>query len=92
MQEEKAVFYNELAIASLTIGITSFIQLFGLEKSITAIVFGVLAYRRIKQDNSQRGKKLAIAGVVLGCLYTVLAFAMLPHALEVARNLMQNAK
>ena len=65
METEKSLFYNELAIASLTIGVTSFIQLFGLEKGITAIVFGILAIKRLKQDQSQRGKNLAIAGVIL---------------------------
>lgn len=91
MQTEKSMFYNELAIASLTIGVTSFIQLFGLEKGITAIVFGILAIRRLKVDQSQRGKNLAIAGIVLGGIYTILALAMLPHALEVAKKIMSTA-
>lgn len=92
MQTEKSLFYNELAIASLTIGITSFIQLFGLERSITAIVFGVLALKRLKHDQSQRGKNLAIAGMILGGIYTVLAFAMLPHAIEIAKSIISKAQ
>lgn len=91
-KEEKALFYNELAIASLTIGITSFIQLFGLEKSITSIVFGILAFKRLKQDQTQRGKNLAIAGIVLGLIYTVVALVMLPQAIEVAKNIIKAAQ
>ena len=92
MQSERSLFYNELAIASLTVGITSFIQLFGLEKGITAMVFGILAIRRIKADPSQGGKKLAIAGVVLGGAYTLLALMMLPHALEMIKGIMNTAQ
>lgn len=92
MEQEKNTFYNELAIASLTVGILSFIQLFGLERSITAIVFGVLALKRIKQDEAQKGKKMAIAGIVLGIVYTALAIAMIPHAIELAKGLINSAK
>ena len=92
MEEEKSLFYNELAIASFTIGVTSFIQLIGLEKSITAIVFGVLAYRRIKQDNSQQGKKLAIIGIVLGVIYTAVIVLILPQAIEIMRSMLKTVQ
>lgn len=92
MQTEKTSYYNELAIASLTIGIISFIQLFGLEKSITAIVFGVLAIKRMKQEETQRGKQLAISGIVLGVLYSIIALAVLPHAIEIVKKIMNTVK
>jgi len=92
MQREKSLYYNELAIASLTVGVISFIQLFGLEQSITAIVFGILALKRIKQDESQRGKGIALAGIVLGAIYSVLAISMLPHAIEIAKDMINAAK
>lgn len=92
METEKSTYYNELAIASLTIGVLSFIQLFGLERSITAIVFGVLALRRIKQDEAQKGKKLAMAGIILGCIYSVIAIVIIPHAIEVAKSLIGTIK
>jgi predicted Kef-type K+ transport protein len=92
MQTEKSSYYNELAIAAITMGIVSFIQLFGLEKSITAIVFGILALKRIRQDETQRGKHLAIWGIVLGALYSFIAFAILPHAIDVLKKIMNAAK
>lgn len=92
METEKSSYYNELAIASLTVGILSFINLLGLERSITAIVFGILALRRIKQDESQSGKRLAIAGIVLGILYTLVAIAILPQAIELAKKIITTAK
>ena len=92
MEAEKSTYYSELAIASLTIGILSFIQLFGLERSITAIVFGILALRRIKQDETQRGKKFAIAGIILGGIYTLIAFAVMPQAIEVAKSIISSTK
>ncbi|MDD5006250.1 MAG: DUF4190 domain-containing protein [Candidatus Omnitrophica bacterium] len=92
MEPEKSSYYNELAIASLTIGILSFIQLFGLERSITAVVFGILALKRIKQDESQRGKKMAMAGIILGIIYTLLAIIIMPHAIELAKSIINNAK
>lgn len=93
MQTEKSLYYNELAIASLTIGVSSFMPfLFGLERGIIAIVFGILALRRIKQDQMQRGKVLAIVGVVLGVIYTLLVLIMLPHAIELSKNVIKSIK
>jgi hypothetical protein len=92
MEQEKNAFYSELAIASLTVGILSFIQLFGLERSITAIVFGILALRRIKQDETQKGKKMAMVGIALGIIYTAIAVAMIPHAIELAKTIISSAK
>ena len=92
MEQEKSIFYSELAIASLTIGVLSFIQLFGLERSIAAIVFGVLALKRIKQDETLKGKGLAIAGIALGAIYSLIAVTIIPQAIEVAKNIMSTVK
>lgn len=92
MEQEKTTFYSELAIASLTLGVLCFIQLFGLERSIAAIVFGVLALKRIKQDETLRGKGLAIAGIILGIIYCLVAIAVIPQAIEVAKNMMRSIK
>ena len=65
---------SELAIASLTLGLLSFVQLAGVEKAIAAIVFGVLALKRIAAPKSNaRGEGLAAAGIVLGIIYAVIA-------------------
>jgi len=90
MQENKSFYYNELAIAALTLSMISFVQLLGLEKSITAIVFGILALKSIRQDDSQKGKNFALIGIVLGLIYTVFALVMLPHAIELLKKLAKN--
>ncbi|MFH1622366.1 MAG: DUF4190 domain-containing protein [Candidatus Omnitrophota bacterium] len=92
MEQEKSTFYSELAIASLTMGVLCFIQLFGLERSIAAIVFGILALKRIKQDETLRGKKLAIAGIVLGAIYSLIAIAIIPQAIETVKKMISTAQ
>ena len=70
--------FNEFAIAAFTLGLLSFVQVAGLEKAIAAIVFGVLALKRIAApDNSQRGEGLAAASIVLGVIYMIIAVAFL---------------
>lgn len=65
---------SEFAIASLTLGIISFLQLGGIEKAIGAIVFGVLSLKRIAATQSNaRGEGLAAAGIVLGVIYAIIA-------------------
>lgn len=65
---------SEFAIAGLTLGILSFIQLAGIEKAIAAIVFGILSLKRIAAPQSEaRGEGLAAAGIVLGIVYFIIA-------------------
>ena len=63
---------SEFAIASLTMGIVSFVTLLGAEKPIVAIAFGILALRRIRNSDQLKGKRLAIAGIVLGAIGVIL--------------------
>ena len=49
MEEQKRPI-NEFAVASLVMGIVSFVQIFNVEKPIVAIVFGFLALNRIKAN------------------------------------------
>ena len=76
MQEGKQVA-NEFAIASLVVGIISFISLAGMEKAIVAIIFGVLALKRMERNNLSIGKNLATAGVVLGIFSIVLSVSLI---------------
>lgn len=67
---------NQFAIASLVVGIISFIQLLGIERAIVAIVFGVLALKGIKQTKGS-GKGIAIAGIVLGVIAIIAVIVAL---------------
>ena len=71
MDEQKGPV-SEFAIASLVLGILSFVTLVGLEKPIFAIVLGILALRRIGKAPQTRGKRLAIAGVALSAIAVIL--------------------
>lgn len=66
---------NEFAIAGLTMGVLSFVNLIGFEKAIIAIVFSLLGWRAIKKSN-ERGTWLAIAGMILGSLAIALTAYM----------------
>lgn len=59
-------------MASLTLGILSFLQLFGLEKALAAGIFGILALNEMKKDDTLGGRKNALAGLILGGLYIVV--------------------
>lgn len=64
---------SEFAVASLVMGIVSFVQIFGMEKPIVAIIFAVLALKRISREEGLEGKKLAIAGAILGTVAIIAA-------------------
>jgi len=85
---------NEFAVASLVLGIISFVSLFGMEKPIAAIVFGVLALKNIQAaPQESRGKNLAIAGIVLGAAALTLAIIILinyfPQFLQTQQEMMR---
>jgi hypothetical protein len=49
---------------------------------ILGIVFGIIALVQIRRRPPQRGKRLAITGIVLSCLWLVLIAALIPVALS----------
>jgi hypothetical protein len=57
---------NGLAIAALCCGIAGFVPL----ASVAAIVMGIVALNQLR-DRVQRGKGMAVAGLVLGALWLV---------------------
>jgi len=67
---------SEFAIVSLVLGIFSFVTILGLEKPIIAIVFGILALRRIAVSPQYKGKNLAIVGIALGAIAIVLIITL----------------
>lgn len=62
------------ALASLALGITSFVNLLGVEKAILAIGFGLLAMRPPVARNSQSWAK---AGMILGGVMIILVLFFL---------------
>jgi len=71
MEEQKNPV-SEFAIASLVVGIASFITLAGTEKAIIAIVFGVLALKRLERNEQLSGKNLAKAGIMLSIISLIV--------------------
>jgi len=74
------------AVASLIVGIFSFVQLLGAEKAALAILFGILDLREIKGEELT-GKNLAIIGIVLGIAYIVILIALLPYLSQILSKL-----
>ena len=62
-----------LAIAALVLGICSFIPLLGVLTGITALVLGIVALAK-----KTAGQGMAIAGIALGVVGGIVAFAVLP--------------
>lgn len=71
-----------MSIASLVLGLVGIPLCFVFIPSVLAVVFGFVGLSQIKQDPSQRGRGMAIAGLVLG--FTMLALMVL--ALAVGRT------
>ncbi|OGS21313.1 MAG: hypothetical protein A3J83_02275 [Elusimicrobia bacterium RIFOXYA2_FULL_40_6] len=64
---------SKLAIASLVMGLISFVQLFGIEKAVVAIVFGGIALKEILSGTQDlKGKNYAYAGIILGSIYILI--------------------
>lgn len=82
---------NGLAIASLVTGIVSiFFCWLGLILSVLAITLGFVGLNQIKNDTTQKGKGLAIAGIICGAialLLEILLILMWIGLFAVSRNL-----
>lgn len=77
-----------LAIASLILGLVSFIPMLGVILGIIAIVLGSIALRKINKFGLG-GKRLAIAGIILGLLgiiFTFVLYSSLYYYAFVAKN------
>lgn len=61
-----------MSIASLVLGIVGVPLCFLFVPSLLAIIFGFVGLSQIKQDPAQRGRGLAIAGLVLGIVMLAL--------------------
>lgn len=90
MDEQQSI-KSEFAIASLVMGIVSFIQIFNIEKPLVAVIFGILALKKIKIKPQLQGKNLAIAGIILGIISivatTILTIKFLPQLQQMMQNM-----
>lgn len=59
--------YNGFAIASMVLGILALVTYYGaFVFGVLAIVFGAIALKRIRNNPDQKGKGMAIAGLICG--------------------------
>ena len=80
--------YNGFAIAALVLGIVSCVVWACCLNTITcilAIIFGILALVQIKKNN-EKGKGMAITGLVLGIVMVVVFVALFVYTAVVAAN------
>ena len=74
---------HELAIISLVIGILSFINLFGIEKALLAVILGIIALRRIAApESTAKGEGFAAGGIVLGSVSAILSIFFIRKVIE----------
>jgi hypothetical protein len=71
--------YQPLAIASLVLGILSLFAYYGsFVLGLLAIIFGVIAMRRIRNEPSTyRGSKMALIGLICGIVGIIIATSIL---------------
>ena len=90
MEEQKKT--SEFAIASLVLGIFQFVHIFNTEKAILAIIFGVLALKRIAESGNV-GKGKAVAGIILGVIGIITTVAMTiifwPQMIQMQQKMIQ---
>jgi len=92
MNEKKSMM-SEFAVASLVVGLISLVNFLGVEKAIVAIVFGVLALRRMNKDSHLSGRNIALAGVIIGSLaivFTIFFFVKFYPQIKERAIQMQN--
>jgi uncharacterized membrane protein YhaH (DUF805 family) len=77
---------SDFAIASLILGLISFIQLLGIERAVAAIIFGIIALRQISKEPELRGRWLAVTGIILGVLYLSLLVGFWPQIMQILRR------
>ena len=88
MDEQKGVM-SEFAIASLLMGIVSYVNIFNMEKPVVAIIFGILALKKIKTIPPLQGKKLAVAGIILGIVSIIATVILTVKFLPQLQEMMQ---
>jgi hypothetical protein len=65
--------HNPFAIASLACGCCGILPAIGLLGAVLGVVFGAVAMSQIgRSGGAQRGRALAIAGIVVGACFLVL--------------------
>ena len=68
--------FNVLSIAGLAVSCLSLVLgLYGLT-GIAGVILSVLGYRQIKHTQ-ERGKSLALVGIILGCCSAIFCIAIL---------------
>lgn len=85
---------NEFAIASLVMGIFSFVRIFNVEKGLLAVIFGILALKKLSTDTQLQGKNFAVIGIILGILSVIatiiITIKFMPQMMEMQQQMMQH--
>ncbi len=63
---------NGMSIASMVLGILSIPCCSIVVPAVLALVFGFVGINQIKNDQSQKGRRMAIAGIALGAASIVI--------------------
>lgn len=84
--DEQRTAMSEFAIVSLVLGIISFLNFANMEKAFAAMIFGILALRRMKTNEQLKGRGMAVAGIILGSAALILIVVLLVKFLPEIRE------
>jgi hypothetical protein len=61
------------AIVALVLGVSCYVNFYGLEKALLALLFAILALRDTSRNN-KKGRSLAFLGIVFAALFVFVVF------------------
>lgn len=91
MEQKEGVKVNGFAQAAIIMAAASFIQLFGIEKALIAIIFAFFALRQA-QNSSPASKKIAYVAIAIAVLYVFLIASVISTHFADIKNLLNSMK
>ena len=90
MQDDNAIKIKMYSNFALIMGLLTFIQLFGIEKGIAAIIFGTLALTKITDSTKAKTRVFSWVGIILAIFYITFIIGFFVKNPKIVKNLQEN--